>query len=278
MNYRCILCDLDETLLDSHKRIPKKNLEAIRKARKQNVKFVCATGRHYTGITHILKELDLYDQEDEYVLSLNGALLVECKDFKIIDSTTFKGSLAAKIIQFALDHELCASVYTPSQIYIYQLNDEERRRVHQAGLAFIEVFDGRYDYLEKEDVLKISLESNDYPYLLSLQDEIKELLNDEITYTYSSNRYMEFNSSKATKGIGLLKLAHHLKMEPSQMIAVGDHLNDISMLEAAGLSVAVNNAQDEVKAICDVVTKANHNEGAIYEIVEKYILGGNNDE
>ena len=66
---KIIACDLDETLLDSKKQISEENKIAIQKAKEKGVKFVCATGRGYKSVENILKELDLYDQEDQYVIS-----------------------------------------------------------------------------------------------------------------------------------------------------------------------------------------------------------------
>ena len=277
MKIKCILCDLDETLLDDNKNIPKNNVESIKKLKNKNIKFVCATGRHYSGISNILKELDLYNQENEYIISLNGGLIVECKNHRILHSSVFFGLKAIEIVKFALKHHLCVELYTNHQIYIYNLNDDERARVYKSKLKFIEVLDEDISYLYNEDVLKIALESNDYEYLLSLKDDVNKIIDDSIQYTFSSNRYMEFNSRFASKGNALLKLCEILNIDVSESMAIGDHLNDESMLRVAGVSVAVNNAQKEIKEICDIVTCADNNKGAVSEIIEK-VLGGCKDE
>ena len=103
-------------------------------------------------------------------------------------------------------------------------------------------------------------------------------LDKEVQFTYSSNRYMEFNSIHTSKGLALKNLAKHLNITIDETMAIGDHLNDLSMLEVAGLSVAVNNAQDEVKRICDVTTSLNNCEGGVAQAIEKYVLGGKDHE
>ena len=273
MSYRCILCDLDETLLDNKKNIHMDNVNSIHGLKEKNVKFVCSTGRHYSAIASILKTLDLYNKENEYIVSLNGALIVECKDHKVLYSSTFSGLKAMDIVKFACIHDLCMELYTPNNIYIYNLNDDERARVNKAGLSFIEMDDWNVDVLNHEDVLKIALQSCDYPFLLSLKDEASSIIDDTIGFTFSSNRYMEFNASSTSKGAALKWLANYLKIGIDETIAIGDHLNDVSMLEVAGLSVAVSNAQDEVKKICDVITDRSNNEGAIAEVINKYVGG-----
>ena len=77
--YKLIVCDLDETLLDSEKKICQKNIDAIKKAREMGVKFIPATGRGYTCIDYVLNTLDLYDLEGEYAISTNGAIVTENK-------------------------------------------------------------------------------------------------------------------------------------------------------------------------------------------------------
>ena len=276
MSYRCILCDLDETLLDDKKNIHIDNVNAIKSLKEKNIKFVCATGRHYFGINNVLKTLDLYNEKDEYIVSLNGALIVECKDNKVLFSSTFSGIKAIEIVKFAYKYDLCVELYTPNNIYIYNLNDDERSRVNKSGLSFIEIDDWNVDYLYKEDVLKIALQSNDYDYILNLKEEANSIINDSISFTYSSNRYMEFNASTTSKGKALKYLANYLNIGIDETIAIGDHLNDLSMLEVAGLSVAVSNAQDVIKEICDVVTERSNNNGAVAEVINKFI-GGNHE-
>ena len=77
--YKLMLSDLDETLLVKH-HVPEFNVEAIKAARKKGLKFVPATGRAYNMIPKILKEIDAYDQEGEYSICFNGALIVENKN------------------------------------------------------------------------------------------------------------------------------------------------------------------------------------------------------
>ena len=73
--YKIIACDLDETLLSDDRSISKENIEAIQKAKELGVKFVPATGRGYNTVDGTLKELGLYDLENEYVISYNGGAI-----------------------------------------------------------------------------------------------------------------------------------------------------------------------------------------------------------
>ena len=95
---------------------------------------------------------------------------------------------------------------------------------------------------------------------------------DDIKVNFSSNRYIEFMHKNVTKGVGLLKLADMLGVKHEETMAIGDNINDIEMLEAAGLSVGVHNLNPVIRKYCDVVTDATNNEGAVAEAIERFIL------
>ena len=128
------------------------------------------------------------------------------------------------------------------------------------------------DFLKDTPISKILYQNIDVPYLMSLEPKMESIVKGECAVSYSSNRYMEFNKIGVDKGQGLHKLAEILGIDISETIAVGDNYNDMPMLEVAGLAVAANNAVEDVKKACDVVTNADNNEGVIAEIIERFIL------
>ena len=82
--YKLIACDLDETLLSSDRSVSKKNVEAIQKAQDLGVKFVLASGRGYASMQDTLKEIGLYEEEDEDVISFNGGAVTENKENELL--------------------------------------------------------------------------------------------------------------------------------------------------------------------------------------------------
>ena len=109
---RLIACDLDETLLDVNKNIPKANLEAIQKVKAQGIYFVCASGRGYTSMDAVLKQLDSYQKENEYTISNNGGIIVENKDFKHICFHHFSFELANALFTYGMSQDVCVEVFT----------------------------------------------------------------------------------------------------------------------------------------------------------------------
>jgi len=269
--YKLIVSDMDETLLNDQREICQRNIDCIRKAREKGVKFVLATGRGIISIQDDLKVLGLYDQKDEYILPFNGGALVENKDNRLLFFQGLSFEKIKEIFEYGLKCDVCIHIHTKDQLYVYRLKESQTEFRRQNGQCVI-MDEDTIDFLKEEALVKIVYQNTDIDYLMSLKPKMRSIWENECEVSFSSNKNMEFNALGVNKGAGLLKLANILGIDISKCIAVGDNDNDISMLKVAGLSVAGANAVDDVKALCDVVTEADHNEGVIAEIIERYIL------
>lgn len=270
MKYQLIACDLDETLLDSHHGICQKNIDLIHQARALGVKFVPTTGRLFTGVDGVLELLGLDDLEGEYVISANGGIITENKNSQILKMSGLSFEKAKELFEFGKNYNICIQIHTIESIYMYNLNEDERNRVIGQGVSFEEFVD--FETLSDKHIVKVLYETTDVTYLESIAPLLTDIIKDEVSLSYSSSRYMELNQLGVDKGQGLRELAKMLNIPIEATIAVGDHYNDQAMLEAAGLSVAAANAIDDIKKICDYTTTANHNEGVVAEVIEKFIL------
>ena len=92
-----------------------------------------------------------------------------------------------------------------------------------------------------------------------------------VEITFSSKRYLEFMPAGVNKGVGLMRLAEMLGIPMSEVIAVGDSANDLSMIQAAGLGVGVANVTDDVRPHCDGALETTGMDGAFEELVERYL-------
>ena len=273
MGYKLIACDLDETLLNDEHLVGAKNVAAIKRAREEyGVKFVPATGRGFMQIQPELKELQLYDLEGEYVISFNGGALTENKNNRIIEFKGLEFSKMKEIFEAGLNFDVCIHVYTPDNLYVFNLSESERQRIKNQKLEAVYPEVNSVDFLKDTPISKILYQNVDVPYLMSLEEGLKPITDGHCAVSYSSNRYMEFNALGVDKGQGLIDLANKLGIAIEETIAVGDNYNDMAMLKVAGLSVAAKNAVDDVKAACDYTTNANNNEGVVAELIEKFIF------
>lgn len=268
--YKIIACDLDETLLQTDRTISLKNKEAIAKARELGVKFVVATGRGFATVQETLKELELHDANNEYVISFNGGALTENKNNSLISFKGISFEDADFLYKTGLQYDVCIHVYTVDTVYAYNYIEEEKD--YLAGRMEVhEIFDDNIDFLRNEEIVKVLYMNTQFSYLKTIEEALKENLT-TMAVSYSSNRYIEFNHKGVDKGAGLKELATLLNEDIKNTIAIGDNFNDLSMIKVAGLGVGVNNVVEGMKDDCDYICSATHNESAIAEVIEKFIL------
>ena len=126
--------------------------------------------------------------------------------------------------------------------------------------------------MEDELILKALIKDTNIDFLHSLEVDIAAITNYDVEIAYSSDMFMEINAKGVDKGIALKKVCDHYGFDISETLTIGDNYNDVAMLEAAGTSVAVNNAHLQVKDVATYVTDATNEEGAVGEAIEKYVL------
>ena len=274
--YKLMLSDLDETLLVKH-HVPEFNVEAIKAARKKGLKFVPATGRAYNMIPEILKEIDAYDQEGEYSICFNGGLIVENKDAKILSFQGLPFDLAKEMFEVGKNFDVCVMIFTLDCCYIFNADPDEveRKTVQKARFEVIDEYN--MDFLKDDHIAKLLYEKRDMDYLKGIEKQIQSHVEGRLAVSYSSYRYLEFNPIGVSKGAALKWLADYLHMDIQETIAIGDNYNDTSMIKAAGLGVCVSSATEDIQAMSDYVTKADYDQGAVAEVIEKFVEGGQMD-
>lgn len=268
--YKIIACDLDETLLNEDKTVSKRNIEAIHKAKELGVKFVLATGRGFNTVDGTLKELGLYDQENEYVISFNGGAITENKGSRLLHFEGISFEQANQLFKSGLNYTVCIHIYTRDTVYVYNYNELEKSYLN-GRMKITEILEDNIDFLKGEEIVKALYMNTDFNYLKQIENDLKGITTN-LDVSYSSNRYIEFNHKGVNKGQGLLSLAELLDVKREETIAIGDNFNDLSMIKVAGLGVGVHNVVEGMKDDCDFITESDHNHDAIAEVIEKFIL------
>ena len=273
--YRLIASDLDETLLDDSHHVPERVRRAIAAAREQGARFVPATGRPFGSVDATLAGLGLLGEKDEYVLSFNGGVITENSSGVPLTTCSLPRETAERLYAFGVEHQICMHVNTLDPVYLYHYVPEERAYI-EGRMNIVETFDPTLDalYDAGQIVVKIIYMSFDLDYLRSIERELAAAgVTAGLDVYYSGNRYLEFNAPGVNKGAGLLELARRLGIPREETMAIGDNSNDVAMLEAAGLGVAVANATPEAKAAAGYVCAADNNTGGVAEAIEKFVLG-----
>ena len=268
--YRIIACDLDETLLNCEKKVSAENIEAIAKAVEKGVKFVLATGRGYRTVQGTLQEIGLLEAKGEYVISFNGGAITENKGNNLMFFKAMDFAKADALYKKGISYGCCIHVYTKDTVYAWNLNESEKRFLNNR-MPIVETDSTDLSFLSGQEIVKVLYMNEDRAFLNRIESEMKEMTQD-LDVSYSSNRYIEFNKKGVNKGAGLKKLASLLNIPMEDTIAIGDNYNDLSMIKAAGLGIGVQNTVEAMKKECDYITSATHDQSAIAEVIEKFIL------
>lgn len=269
--YKIIACDLDETLLSHDRTIHPRNIAAIRAAVERGVRFVPASGRGYATIQGTLKELGLWNRKNQYIISFNGGAITENAGNRVIFSEGLAFAQADALFRRGITYGLCLHVYTMDQVYVWNINEDE---IHflEGRQKYIDISKEKdLSFLRGQEIMKVLYEHPDYSELEKILPEIKNLTG-ECEISESSGRYLEFNRKGVSKGRGLAALAKYLGIPMEETMAIGDNVNDLPMIRAAGLGVGVGNVYPPVKSDCGYVCRATCDEGAVGEAIEKFVL------
>lgn len=267
MNYKMIVTDLDDTLLNSDKKISAIDLEAIKEAEKRGIKFVLCSGRPTFAMRDLAKEIEA-EKYESYILSFNGSIITDCKT----NENIFEASLEKEDLHLMYDlskkHKTHILTYIDDEIvsetdseYI-DVEVDLTKMPHKKSKSFKEC-------VNKNAVKCMLLEEP--TYLKEVEKKLKEEYGDKYSIAISKPFFLEVTKLGVNKGIAIKKLAEKLGISLDEVIAVGDSFNDLPMLEVAGLSVAVENAHPEIKNKVDFITKSNNDGGMAY-LINKFIL------
>lgn len=280
---KCIAIDMDGTLLTATQQITPENKEAILRAQSQGVEVVIATGRSYTEASFVLDAAGLTCP----MICANGA---EVRSIRhgIIATNSLEKSTARKISAILDRNKLYFEVYTNKGTYtldeekavsimvdIYMSANPEadinevmkvaEKRITKGLVHKV----GSYDLLFNHDehqIYKLLAFSFEQDVLSEAKEELLKI--DGLAISSSGEENLELTSVNAQKGIALEKFAQANGIEMKDTMAIGDNYNDLSMFKRAGISVAMGNADEIIKAQCDKVTLTNEESGVAKAILE----------
>jgi len=262
---KLIAIDMDGTLLNRKKELLDETKQYFKNFHNKNTEtlLVLCTGRPETGIRPYLKDLG-YLEENHYIISQNGANIYESQTGKrVMDAFVDSGAIQ-KWIELGKRHGI--SVMGAGVDYYYCFDQDPTE-----WMEFdVKLVSGKL----KRIPTKESLNTDFYKILLMGDEEqlnkfetfIPQEWRDEFYVVRSQKYLVEVLTKGVNKAFGLEKLAKELNIQPSEIAAIGDAANDIEMLEYAGLAIAMGNASEEVKAVSDIVTDTNENNGVIKAI------------
>lgn len=268
-NIRLIALDLDGTLLDSEKHLSKENAQALERAAESGIEIVPATGRFYRGMPQTIRELPYV----HYVISINGAQVYDVTAQKTVCGSEIPLGRALSVME-RLDELpviydcfqdgwgwMSKELYDQAEIYAANVHSLKMIRELRTPV------DDLKEYLKQKssDVQKIQMFFRDMDLRAEMLKSLPKEFPDLVVTTSIVNN-IEINSREATKGNALKNLAIHLDIPLENTMAFGDDLNDISLLETAGIGVAMGNADEKVKQAADYITDDCNNSGVAFAL------------
>ena len=270
MAIKLITIDIDDTLVNTAKQVTPRVKAALQEATAQGVKVVLTTGRPLPGVQEYLDELGLNHQDDQYAITYNGGVVQTTKGEELggkelAYSDYLRLREVADELGAYLQVETIDAAYTSAKEINYWASREN-------FLIKMPLIIKPVDEMDPNDHYVKFMFIGDEADIDSWRDALPADVKEAYYIVKSTPQHLEFMHKDATKGSGLLTLAAKLGIDRSETMALGDQQNDVTMIEAAGLGVAMGNAVPEVKAVADVETTTQNADG-VGVAVEKWVLG-----
>ncbi|WP_125723366.1 Cof-type HAD-IIB family hydrolase [Flavobacterium ustbae] len=267
MQYKMIVLDMDDTLLTDDHRISDLNKKVLLEAQAKGVYVVLASGRPTIAMTAYAKELQL-DLNDSYMLSFNGAIISRVKDNLVL----FEQKLTVEQIHALYDYSVKMNTHIITYLddEIISETDSEYIEIEKeiTGMAHRKVSSFK-EYVDRPAVKCILLQ--DPEYLKTVEKDLIDFM-PHLSVSTSKPFFLEVAQLGIDKAASLKRLAEEkLGIHRSEIIAVGNAGNDLTMIEYAGLGVWVDNVTPELRDKADLIVSSNNNDG-VAEVVQRFIL------
>lgn len=278
---KALAIDLDGTLLNRDESISNENLEALKMLSEKDIEIIPVTGRPYMLAKSILGK---YDLNIKNMICSNGGVTYD-KDGNKISSYYMNRESGYEMLSYLEENEFPYAIFTDDKIYSFVNNEglikeDYKIAIEKDSDVKVEMLDGLVKMFRRETEYQVNTYS-DYKNIdedilgiigISLDKEklkgglvdLKDLKN--ITIGQSAFNNIEANSPDSNKGQALKKLLETLDIKIDEVMAIGDNHNDLPMLSIVPHSVAMGNANDEIKKVCKFITKNNNESGVAYAI------------
>lgn len=279
---KALFTDLDGTLLTAEKKVSERTREKLLSMIENGNALVLASGRPVDSILEVLGELNIKEAVMQmqaqnpaaggiYATAYNGAVLYDCIRDEVIESYSVPIWAAQKLFDLAKERGIHIQTYADD--HVVSIADDAAIKYYTRVIHMPYVIG---EDLEKElthepfKVLTIDLD--DREKLERFRKDIENsALGTELACAFSNDYYLEFFNKNAGKGNALIHMCRALNILEQNAVAVGDEENDISMIEAAGVGVAMANASPGLKKCADYITENDNNKDGIAEVIDKFM-------
>lgn len=270
---KLVAIDLDGTFLTDEKSITEENKRTLQAAIAQGIKIVICTGRTLPGVRRFLQQLPFFEEGD-YIILQNGAATHALPGLEIVAQQTVSATSRAQawdILQAFRNQGVQLVAFNQDDMFL--VDETQPSEIVQKDAETLDTAIQPISceqFLAGEDLNKMMVLGS--PEVLDkLEQAIPTEFHQLVNVVRSQAIIVEFLPKGVNKRSALESLVNQLGLEAHNVMAIGDQLNDIEMLEYAGLSVAMANAVPKVQTVADVVTKSN-NESGVAHIIQQKVL------
>jgi Cof subfamily protein (haloacid dehalogenase superfamily) len=260
-----LLSDVDGTLVTKQKVLTPRAQSAVKMLGEAGIAFTVTSSRPPRGLCHLIEPLKLQLP----IGGFNGGGLIR-PDLTVVEALLLSPEAAREAVKITLKHGLDPWVYTETEWYVRDLGAP-----HVAREAFTITFPPNEvaDFSDMLDhVGKIVAVGDDPAAVLACNRELDATLSGQASATRSQPYFIDITHPDANKGTMVTTMARLLSIPTDEIATIGDMANDLLMFRKSGLSIAMGNATDDVKAQANLVTDTNENDG-FAKAVERFLLG-----
>jgi len=264
---RLVLSDVDGTLLTSGKELTAASVDAVRALHDAGIRFTVASSRPAQGVAMLVEPLGI----DAPIGAFNGGVFVD-HALAVIDQLPLGVDAAAQIIGIVDDAGVSPWLYTGTHWFVRDLDGphvQHEARVCQYAPTGTADLIGALDERSGPPVKVVGF-CDDHDRVAAAEAAIRAALGAGVSATRSQAYYVDVTHPDANKGAAVAYLSGHLGIPPEAIATIGDGQNDTLMFAPVGTSIAMGNADDDVKALATHVTAANDDDGfarAMHEVV-----------
>lgn len=265
---KCIITDIDQTLTDAKMKLTPRTLEAAGKARAQGIQIVLCSGRPFPGMRDYLEALGL-NQRAYCSVGFNGGVLYENGTGTVLRAAFFEPEILREIVDELRRVNVNFHLESPSSI-VTGLNPVKHYTVRDSFITNMPLEVAKFeDLLQWSDICKIMIA--DKPETLDSL-VLPERLKTKAKFVRSRPYYLEVVPLNVHKGLGVEVVAARYQLKKAEILGVGDGLNDLELLEASGMKVAMENGADALKQIADVIAPP-HDQDGFARLLEALLRG-----
>ena len=260
-----VLADVDGTLVTKEKLLTERAIRAVQALRQRGIRFAITSGRPPKGMEMVIAPLEI----SEPIAGFNGGMFVQ-PDLSIIEARTLPREVAERTVALLREHKVDVWVYSGEDWLV-----PEAKGPHVGREEWTVKFPPKVaaDFGAALDAaVKIVGVSDDLDLMVRCEKEVQAALGDSASAARSQPYYIDVTHPHANKGDVLQWLSQRLGIATSAIATLGDQPNDVLMFRRGGLSIAMGQASDEVKAAATYVSASSEEEG-FAKGIERFVLG-----